>query len=110
MGIPVFRGSEFDTFATCHHKFACDLLRRCPYKQKAKQREWLADYCCPEGVAYILKSCSRKPHPVLNRVTEIGSRFHQFAQAYGSHLRREGKVSDWQRAVSIAWRFMGRRS
>jgi len=99
---PIYRGSELDTFQPCHYKFACDLLQRCPSKQRKAQRTWLLDYCCPEGADWILANASRKPVRQLNRMTEIGCRFHEFAYAYGLHLKREKKRSDWQAAERIA--------
>jgi hypothetical protein len=102
--IPTYRGSQLDNFQTCPFSFACGLLRQAT---KACQTDteveaYLSAYCCPEGVHYILENCGSAPMPLMSRMTQIGIQFHAFAHAYGAHLKREGMVTDWQAADSIA--------
>ena len=99
--IPTYRGSQLDEFSTCPFKFGCGLLRLAN-QQKEPVEDFLAAYCCPEGVQYILDHCSSIPMPLQSRMTQIGTQFHLFASSYGQHLKRTGRTTDWEEADRIA--------
>jgi hypothetical protein len=102
--IPTYRGSQLDAFATCPFAFGCN-LKRAAYKATTTEAEteaYLSAYCCPEGVQYIMENCGTAPMPLMSRMTQIGTQFHAFAFAYGTHLKREKLATDWEEADRIA--------
>lgn len=101
---PTYRGSDLDNFITCPFVFGSNLLRaaRKATETQGELDAYLASYVCPEGLDWVLNNCGTTPVPLLNRVTQIGTQFHRFAEAYGKHLKRIGVDSDMPAAELVA--------
>lgn len=93
--LPTYRHSEFEAFAACPFAYAAGLHHRA--------EESLSLYLCDDGAQWVRENCEYAyPIPAESYVTELGTRFHQFAYAYGAHLQRENRPSDWSTAKHIA--------
>jgi len=83
--IPVFRGSEIDTFSYCPYSYVASLVARVG-------TDGLADYLCEAGrqwaMEHVPPACS--PVPKQNWLTAQGLAFHRFAHAYGLACRERG--------------------
>lgn len=93
--IPAYRHSDFNTFEACPFAYGSNLLHRHGDTDAMRAH-------APVGGDWIAEHCGTVPIQTLNYVTELGTQFHRFAYAYGEHLRRENRRSDWARAEVMA--------
>jgi len=101
--LPVFRHSDFETFAACPWAYGCNLVRMAlaPGADAMTLHPWV----CEAGAEYLVRHCVQEPIFSPNFLTTRGITFHAFARDYGAYCKRKGIRSDWAEAERLA---MGR--